>query len=142
LKCYYATCFSCLDQWFSTFFARGPLLSFIHFCGPHPTYCLIIINVIFIINKYLINCTFIYNMYYLFVIYGISVIKRGLLTTIFIYNRIFTHKGHMVAWLVEALCCKPEGHRFESWWGGFFSIFDPGVDSASDRNEYQESSWR
>jgi hypothetical protein len=28
--------------------------------------------------------------------------------------------GHTVAQLVEALCYKPEGHRFESQWGGFF----------------------
>jgi hypothetical protein len=34
--------------------------------APHPTYCLIIINVIFIINTYFINYTFIY-MYYLFI---------------------------------------------------------------------------
>jgi hypothetical protein len=25
-------------------------------------------------------------------------------------------KGHMVAWLVEALCYKLEGHWFNSWW--------------------------
>jgi hypothetical protein len=40
---------------------------------------------------------------------------------------------------------KPEGHGFESRWGRIFSSFQPhygpGVDSASNRNEYQESSW-
>jgi hypothetical protein len=45
----------------------------------------------------------------------------------------------------EALCYKPEGRGFESQWGGFFLSFQPhygpGVDSASSRNEYQESSW-
>jgi hypothetical protein len=48
-------------------FACGPLQSFIHFWGSHPSYCLITENVIFIINMYVINCTFIYNMYYIFI---------------------------------------------------------------------------
>jgi hypothetical protein len=47
--------------------------------------------------------------------------------------------------LVEALCYKLEGRGLESRWGGFFSSFQPhydhGVESASNRNEYQESSW-
>jgi hypothetical protein len=50
--------------------------------------------------------------------------------------------------LVEALCYKPEGRRFESRMRSIFSIYltfqphyGPGVDSASNRNEYQESSW-
>jgi hypothetical protein len=40
---------------------------------------------------------------------------------------------------------KLEGHGIMSWWGGFFLIYlilaalGPGVDSASNRNEYQES---
>jgi hypothetical protein len=46
---------------------------------------------------------------------------------------------------LTALCYKPEGRGFESRWGGFFSSFQPhygpGVDSASNRNENQESSW-
>jgi hypothetical protein len=54
---------------------------------------------------------------------------------------------HAVALLVEALLYKPEGHRFDSRWG--YWIFqltfqphcDPGVDSASNRNDYQQSSW-
>jgi hypothetical protein len=55
--------------------------------------------------------------------------------------------GHAVAWLVEALCYKPEGRGIESYEVDFSVdiIFhphcDPGVDSASNRNEYQESSW-
>jgi hypothetical protein len=30
--------------------------------------------------------------------------------------------GHAVAYLVEALCYKPEGRGFEPRWGGFFSV--------------------
>jgi hypothetical protein len=48
--------------------------------------------------------------------------------------------------VVKALCCRPEGYGFKSWWGEFFlnwpnrsSHTGPGVDSASNRNEYQES---
>jgi hypothetical protein len=48
----------------------------------------------------------------------------------------------------RALCYKLEGRGFESRGGGFFSTdlilpadYGPGVDSASNRNEYQESSW-
>jgi hypothetical protein len=47
--------------------------------------------------------------------------------------------------LVEALCYKPEGHGIVSRRGGFFLIYlilrphyDPGVDPACNRNEYQE----
>jgi hypothetical protein len=50
--------------------------------------------------------------------------------------------------VVEALCYKPKGSGFESRWGGFFSmylilpvIYGRGVDSACNRNEYQESFW-
>jgi hypothetical protein len=54
--------------------------------------------------------------------------------------------GHAVAQLVEALRYKPEGHGFDSRWCHWnFSLtqsFRPhnsaGVDSASNRNEYQE----
>ena len=54
--------------------------------------------------------------------------------------------GHAVAQLVEALRYKPEGHRFDSrWCHWIFSLtqsfrqhYGPGVDSASNRNEYQE----
>jgi hypothetical protein len=56
--------------------------------------------------------------------------------------------GHAVTNLVEALCYKPEGRGIGSRWGGFFqftSYFQPhyglGVDSSSNKNEYQESSW-
>ena len=42
--------------------------------------------------------------------------------------------GHAVAQLVEALRYKPEGRGFDSFW----PHYGPGVDSASNRNEYQE----
>jgi hypothetical protein len=51
-------------------------------------------------------------------------------------------RGSVVGW---STIYKPEGRGFESRWGG---IFHPssrtmalGVDSASNRNEYQEPSW-
>jgi hypothetical protein len=54
--------------------------------------------------------------------------------------------GHAVAQLVDALCYKPEGRGFDfrlcNW---NFSLtksirprYDPGVESASNRNAYQE----
>jgi hypothetical protein len=53
-----------------------------------------------------------------------------------------------VEWLLEALCYKPEGRGIGFRWGGFFQFtksfqphYSPGVDSAYNRNEYQESSW-
>jgi hypothetical protein len=39
----------------------------------------------------------------------------------------------VVSQLVEALCYKPEDREFDSRWR-----YRPGVDSASNRNEYQE----
>jgi hypothetical protein len=55
--------------------------------------------------------------------------------------------GHAVAQLVEELCYKLEGGGFDSRWCHwnffFFFSFRPhyghGVDSASNRNKYQES---
>jgi len=52
----------------------------------------------------------------------------------------------LVAQLVEALRYKPEGRGFDSRWchwnfsltQSFRSHYGPGVDSASNRNEYQE----
>ena len=57
-----------------------------------------------------------------------------------------THRGHAVAQLVEALRYKSEGRGFDSqWFHWIFSLtlsfrlhYGPGVDSASNRNEYQE----
>ena len=54
--------------------------------------------------------------------------------------------GHAVAQLVEALRYKSEGHGFDSRWCHWnFSLtwsfrphYGPGVDSATNRNEYQE----
>ena len=51
--------------------------------------------------------------------------------------------GYALEQLVKALLCKPEGRRFDFRWGSWdFSIdarHDPGVDSTSNRNDYQES---
>jgi len=54
--------------------------------------------------------------------------------------------GHAIAQLVEALRYKSEGRGFDSRWCHWnFSFtqtfrphYGPGVDSASNRNEYQE----
>ena len=53
--------------------------------------------------------------------------------------------GHVVAQLVEALRYKPEGRGFDSRWchlnfslTSFRPHYGPGVDSASNRNEYPE----
>ena len=51
-----------------------------------------------------------------------------------------------MAQLVEALCYKPEGHRFDSQWCRwnfsltypFQPLCGPGVSSVCNRNEYQE----
>jgi hypothetical protein len=43
--------------------------------------------------------------------------------------------------VVEALCYKPEGHRFETHFSIYLfllSALGPGVHSASNRNEYQK----
>jgi hypothetical protein len=57
-----------------------------------------------------------------------------------------TSRGYAVAQLVGALRYKPENRRFDSRWShwnfsvtqSFRSHCGPGVDSASNRNEYQE----
>jgi hypothetical protein len=54
--------------------------------------------------------------------------------------------GHVVAQLVEALRYKPEVRGFDSRWchwnfslaHSFWPNYDPGVDSAINRNEYQQ----
>jgi hypothetical protein len=63
-----------------------------------------------------------------------------------ILTSITCFRGHAVAQLVEALRYKSEGRRFDSRWCHWnFSLtqsfrphYSPGVDSASNRNEYQE----
>jgi hypothetical protein len=62
------------------------------------------------------------------------------------YQKFILCWGQAVAQLVEALCFKPEGRGFDSrWCHSKFSLtysfrpnYGPGVDSASNRNEYQE----
>jgi hypothetical protein len=67
---------------------------------------------------------------------GIFVVKRFREGTV-------SYGGHAVAQLVEALRYKPEGRGFDSRGGhSNFSLtmmprYGPGVDSASNRNEYQ-----
>jgi hypothetical protein len=62
-----------------------------------------------------------------------------------INNAIAFHLVARGSVVVKALCCKPEGRGFKSQWGGFLNwpnpsgSIGPGVDSASNRNEYQES---
>ena len=59
---------------------------------------------------------------------------------------ICTGWGHAVAHLVETLRYKPEGRGFDSRWChwnfsvtySFRPLYVPAVDSASNRNEYQE----
>ena len=63
--------------------------------------------------------------------------------TVRVYNR---EGGHAVAQLVEALRYKPEGREIDSRWchwnssltQSYWPHYSPGVDSASNRNEYQE----
>ena len=67
-------------------------------------------------------------------------------TSVSVLWRICVHTGHVVAQLVEALRYKPEGRGFDSlWWHWNFSLTQsfwphcgPGVDWASNRNEYKE----
>jgi hypothetical protein len=53
----------------------------------------------------------------------------------------------IAVYLVETLCYKPEDRGFDFRWGRWISFFglpkpsSPGVDSGSNRNEYQESPW-
>ena len=47
---------------------------------------------------------------------------------------IYVWRGHAVVQMVEELRYKPEGRGFNS----FRPHYGPGIDSASNRNEYQE----
>jgi len=59
---------------------------------------------------------------------------------------VYIYRGHAVAQLVEELHYKPEGRGFDSRWchwnvsltQSFRPHYGPGVNSASNRNEYQE----
>jgi hypothetical protein len=43
-----------------------------------------------------------------------------------VFNKGYPYNwGHVVVLFVEALCYKPEGHRIESQWGGFFNWPNP-----------------
>ena len=76
-------------------------------------------------------------------ILGLSAVSEmELKVTLCIHDQL----EHVVAHLVEALRCKPEGHRFNSCWFhwnfsstlSFQPRYSPCVDSASNRNECQE----
>ena len=64
----------------------------------------------------------------------------------YVYTVHMLCSGHAVAQLVEALCYKSEGRGFDSRWCHWnFSLtysfrphYGPGVDSGSNRNDYQE----
>ena len=43
-----------------------------------------------------------------------------------------------MAQIVEALCYKPVGRWFDSSWCQYYLHYGHGVDSSSDRNEFQE----
>jgi hypothetical protein len=66
-----------------------------------------------------------------------------------IKQSIYTRMGHTVAYLVEVLCYNPkvagsipdEVAGFFHFTSSFQSQYDPGIDSASNRNEYQKYSW-
>jgi len=52
--------------------------------------------------------------------------------------RKYRQYGHAVTQIVEALRYKPEGRGFDSRWQTFRPQYGPGVDSVSNRSEYQE----
>jgi len=52
-----------------------------------------------------------------------------------IYDNIRGDRGSTV---VKVLCYKSEGRWFDPSWKSFRSHYGPGVDSASNKNEYQE----
>ena len=113
--------------------------------------------------SYLYVCVSVISNFSLYVLVGVWLLAHSLLKSSSIRNAMgickqfillvlynlypyWIHLGHLVVQLVEALRNKPEGHGFDSWWFHWnFSLnwsfrphYDPGVDSASNRNEYQE----
>jgi len=79
-------------------------------------------------------------------IYGNSFSRYSPKKSRIVYKVAFSRMGHTVAQSIEALCCKPEGCRFDLWlchWNfsltwSFWLPCVPWVNSASNRNEYQE----
>ena len=63
-----------------------------------------------------------------------------------IYHKSYVQSGDRDSTVVKVLCYKSEGRRFDPSWcqwlfidmKSFRSHYDPGVDSASNRNEYQQ----
>jgi hypothetical protein len=70
-----------LTQWFWICFCSWRTSEFYSLLWPNPSDCLIIINVIFIINMYFISCTFICNLYCLFM--PMTVYARSKAWTVF-----------------------------------------------------------
>ena len=86
------------------------------------------------VTVYILKVKYIYLFIYLFIYLSIY------------FYYLLTQRRHVVVQLFEAPCYKPEGRRFDSRWCHWnFSLtksfrphYGPGVDSASNRNEYQE----
>ena len=77
--------------------------------------------------------------------YTVSTAKQSKMRTVFI-NFLTFKMGYAVAQFVDALRYKSEGRGFDSRWchwnfsstQSFWLHYGPGVDSASNRNEYRE----
>jgi len=78
--------------------------------------------------------------------YTYLLIPYFLLRSHYLFTFAFRWGTLLVAQLVEALRYKPEGRGFDSRWcnwnfsliRSFLPHYGPGIDSASNRNEYQE----
>jgi hypothetical protein len=79
--------------------------------------------------------------------YWFSLCGLGHIQLSFILNNRINITGAHGNVVVEALCCKPEGHGFHSWWHLWFffqidvilrATLGPGVYSAFNRNEYEK----
>ena len=72
--------------------------------------------------------------------------KSSFFLDVFLFYVLPYKSMHAVAQLGEALRYKPEGREFDSRWchwnftltRSFRTRYSPGVDSASNRNDYQE----
>jgi hypothetical protein len=91
-------------------------------------------------HKILCYCQ-VYHKYHILLSFYTCILQQGC-----DFIMILCILGHMVARLFEALCYKREGRGFDSrcsQWNfsltfSFWPCYGPGVDSASNRNEYQE----
>ena len=75
-----------------------------------------------------------------------SLISCSWILSSYYFMNSTNYKGDRGVTVVKALCYKPEGRWFDSRWchwnfsltQSFRSHYGPGIDSASNRNEYQE----